>query len=88
MKNKKKAPEKEDQEEKARINDTLREVQEKINAEGLNEVRGEKEELECQNEEDRAIINDENTTPSEKKTVAEERVAQREEEIRQLTTHE
>ena len=35
--------------------------------------------------EDRVVINDENTQPSEK-TAAEERVAQREEEIGQLTT--
>ena len=35
--------------------------------------------------EDRAVINDENTSPSEK-TAAEERVAQREEEIGQSTT--
>ena len=72
-------------EENARLNETVRKLQEKIDTETLNEIKEQKAELERQNAEDRAVINEENTSPSEN-TAAEERVAQRKEEIGQLTT--
>ena len=71
-------------EENARLNETVRELQEKIDTETLNELKKQKAELERQNAKDKAVINDETTSPSEK-TAAEERVAQHEKEIGPLT---
>ena len=51
----------------------------------LSDMKNEKEEMECRNEEDMKIINDKDATPDEK-DAARERVAWRNEEIRRITT--
>ena len=51
----------------------------------LEELKEQETELIHQNEEDRAVINDENATPSEREA-AEARVAEREEELARLRT--
>jgi len=51
----------------------------------LDDLRGQESELERRNEEDKAVINEENALPSEKEA-AEVRVTEREEELSQLRT--
>jgi len=61
-------------------------VEERLNStKTLEELKEQETELICQNEEDRAVINDENATPSEREA-AEARVAEREEELARLRT--
>ena len=59
----------------ARLNDTRT----------LDELKEQEAELQCQNEEDQAVIDDENTSPSDKQA-AEGRVAERQEELARLQT--
>jgi len=61
-------------------------VEERLNqTKPLDNLKEQESELQCQNEQDQAIIQDENASPSEKEA-AEGRVAERNEEITRLET--
>ena len=91
LKSKQKTPSKNIDKERATVNKLGKDIAEKERKrddleEGLNstktvdELNEQEAELQCKNEEDQAIINDQNTSPSEREA-AEGRVAERNEEI-------
>ena len=70
----------------AQIEKERNEIEERLNnRKALDELKERKNDLKRQNEEDQAIIQDENTTPSEREA-AEARVAERNEELDRLQT--
>ena len=87
-KNKEKAQAKVDRERAklAQIEKERNEIEERLNkTKALDELKEQKNDLNRQNEEDQKIIQDENTTPSEREA-AEARVAERNEELDRLQT--
>ena len=87
-KNKEKAQERVDRERAklAQIEKERNEIEERLNkTKAIDELKEQKNDLKRQNEEDQKIIQDENTTPSEREA-AEARVAERNEELDRLQT--
>ena len=87
-KNKEKAQARVDREmaKLAQIEKERNEIEERLNkTKALDELKEQKNDLKRQNEEDQKIIQDENTTPSERE-VAEAKVAERNEELERLQT--
>ena len=83
-KNKEKSQAKADRERAKK--EERRKKEERLNStKALDELKEWENNLKCQNEEDQAVIQDENTTPSDR-GAAEERIAERNEELKRLQT--